>query len=81
MGEIILIFLAILVIVFVVNGVKMIRQAEVQVIERLGRYNKTLSSGLNIIIPIVDKPRYVIWRYQQAGPDGENIYYKNSHSL
>ena len=76
MGVIILILLSLLVIVFMVKGVKMVRQAEVQVIERLGKYNKILTSGLNIVIPIVDKPRFVIWRYHEKGQNGESIYYQ-----
>ena len=37
------------------------------VIERLGRYHRTLDSGINIIWPIVEKPRRISWRYPQVG--------------
>lgn len=50
-------------IVFAVQGLKIIRQGETKVIERLGRYHSTLSSGINIIWPILDRPRKVYTRY------------------
>ncbi len=49
-------------LIFAIAGFKIIKQAEVMVIERLGRYRKTLTSGLNLIIPLIDKPRKVVWR-------------------
>jgi len=48
-------------LVFAIAGFKVVRQAEVMVIERLGKYKKTLKSGLHLIVPIIDKPRRVIW--------------------
>lgn len=64
MGALIIVGLAALVvIVFAVQGLKIIRQGETKVIERLGRYHSTLSSGINIIWPIIDRPRKVYTRY------------------
>lgn len=54
---------AFIVMVFAVMGLKIIRQGETKVIERLGRYHMTLSSGINIIWPILDRPRKVYTRY------------------
>jgi regulator of protease activity HflC (stomatin/prohibitin superfamily) len=48
-------------LVFAIAGFKVVKQAEVMVIERLGKYAKTLKSGLHLIIPIIDKPRRVLW--------------------
>ncbi|MBK9075421.1 MAG: hypothetical protein IPL77_10655 [Flavobacteriales bacterium] len=39
-------------------------------IERLGKYQKTLTAGINVIIPIVDKPREIISRLTRDLPDG-----------
>tara|TARA_B110000285_G_C15065700_1_gene584983 strand:+ start:180 stop:1097 length:918 start_codon:yes stop_codon:yes gene_type:complete len=36
-------------------GIKIVRQSEVLVIERLGKYSKTLSAGLTIIVPYLDR--------------------------
>ncbi|MCF2593424.1 SPFH/Band 7/PHB domain protein [Bacteroides caecigallinarum] len=64
MGALIIVGLvALVVIVFAVQGLKIIRQGETKVIERLGRYHSTLSSGINIIWPILDRPRKVYTRY------------------
>ena len=64
MGALIIVGLvALVVVVFAVQGLKIIRQGETKVIERLGRYHSTLSSGINIIWPILDRPRKVYTRY------------------
>tara|TARA_B110000444_G_C18774659_1_gene564302 strand:+ start:184 stop:1092 length:909 start_codon:yes stop_codon:yes gene_type:complete len=36
-------------------GIKIVRQSEVLVIERLGKYSKTLYAGLSIIVPYIDR--------------------------
>ncbi|NLI72418.1 MAG: SPFH/Band 7/PHB domain protein [Bacteroidales bacterium] len=68
MGFIIIaVAIALFVIIFAVSGFKIVQQAEVIVIERLGKYNRTLHSGINIIWPIIDKPREITWRYVVEG--------------
>lgn len=42
---------------YLVAGVKIVPQSSVYVIERLGRYNRTLEGGLNFIIPVIDRVR------------------------
>ena len=51
----------------------MVRQAEVVIIERLGRYFKTLDSGIHIIVPIFDKVRPIHWRYNKTDYRGQVI--------
>lgn len=63
--------IALFVLVFAIAGFKIVQQAEVMVIERLGKYNRTLHSGINIIWPIIDKPREITWRYVAEGLDGQ----------
>lgn len=58
-----IIVVAIFVLILVSKGLKVVQQAEIIIVERLGKYHATLSSGLHIIWPIVDKPRTFIWRY------------------
>ena len=41
----------------VAKSFKIIGQAEVMVIERLGRFHRVARSGLNILIPFVERPR------------------------
>ncbi|HNT52156.1 MAG TPA: SPFH/Band 7/PHB domain protein, partial [Candidatus Syntrophosphaera sp.] len=54
---------ALFVIVLISRGIIVVRQAEVVIVERLGRYFKTLTSGIHIIVPIFDKMRPIHWRY------------------
>jgi regulator of protease activity HflC (stomatin/prohibitin superfamily) len=48
----------ILVIVFFSRGIKIVPQSQNFVIERLGRYNRTLEAGFHIIIPVVEAVRH-----------------------
>ena len=57
--------LAIFIIVIVSRGLIVVKQAETMVIERWGRYHKTVASGLNLIIPIMDQPRQIDWKYAE----------------
>lgn len=63
--------IALFVLIFAIAGFKIVQQAEVMVIERLGKYSRTLHSGINIIWPIIDKPREITWRYVAEGLDGQ----------
>ena len=54
--------LALIVIVLVSAGVKVVPQSETRVIERLGRFHAVLPPGLNIIWPFIDKPKMVYTR-------------------
>ncbi|MGB8407358.1 MAG: SPFH domain-containing protein [Mycobacterium sp.] len=54
---VLLLMLVALAIVVVVKSVALIPQAEAAVIERLGRYSKTVSGQLTLLLPFVDKIR------------------------
>ncbi len=69
----IVIVLAFFVIVFIAKGFTIVQQAETIVIERFGKYDRTLQSGINIIWPIFDKPREIEWRYLREGREGQRI--------
>ncbi len=64
------IIIAILVIVFISKGIVIVKQAEVIIIERLGKYSRTLDSGLHIIWPVIDKARLINWRYVKTDLKG-----------
>ncbi len=53
----VLVILAVVVVATIVKGVKIVPQGEEWVIERLGKFNRILKPGLNIIIPFIDKVR------------------------
>ncbi|UZN01646.1 SPFH domain-containing protein [Cellulomonas sp. S1-8] len=60
-GQIALILVLVLVLIFVVvalvRAVRIVPQAVAIIVERLGRYNKTLDAGLHLLIPFVDRVR------------------------
>lgn len=70
LAVVLLLAVVVLAIVIIVKGLKIVHQAQVMIIERLGKYHKTLTSGVNIIIPIIDKPRQIIWRSLIQDPKG-----------
>ena len=52
-------FLVVAVLFVLSNSVKVIGQAEVMVIERFGTFNRIGRSGLQLLIPFVDRPRTI----------------------
>ena len=51
---------AVIVALFVVtSSVKIVGQAEVMVIERLGRFHRLARSGFNILIPFIERPKSI----------------------
>ncbi|MFO7859113.1 MAG: SPFH domain-containing protein [Ectothiorhodospiraceae bacterium] len=58
-----------LVVVFIAKGLVMVHQRRTMVIERLGKYHRTLDPGLRFIIPFIDQPRQVsILRFSNGEP-------------
>jgi regulator of protease activity HflC (stomatin/prohibitin superfamily) len=52
------IILAVIAVLFVSRGIKIVPQQNAWILERLGRYHSTLQPGLNIIIPFIDSVAY-----------------------
>src|SRR5215212_9320245 len=50
---------------------KIVGQAEVMVIERLGRFNRLARSGFNILIPFIEAPRHINVRYVENDVGGQ----------
>ncbi|MFG6502064.1 SPFH domain-containing protein [Microbacterium sp. P05] len=63
---VLLIVIAIFAIVVIVRSIRIIPQAYAGVVERLGRYQRTLSPGLNILIPFVDRVRPLVDMREQV---------------
>lgn len=60
MDQIITILVGVVVLIFVITLIRMIKivpQQRNDVVERLGRYNRTLTPGLNILVPFIDQVR------------------------
>src|SRR5262245_19925769 len=56
-GTILVAAIALGVIAVISKSIRVVQQAQTMIVERLGKYHKTLSSGINFIFPVIDKPR------------------------
>ena len=59
-GLIVLGVIAILIVFVLFRSVRIVPQARAGLIERLGRYHRTLDAGLALIIPFVDRLRPLV---------------------
>lgn len=64
-----------LAVVYVIKGIIIVQQAEVVIIERLGKFEKILQPGINFIFPILEAPRGMNWKVTQKGLDGTTYSY------
>jgi len=74
-----LLFFALVIIVLfaislVASGIKVVRQAETMVVEKFGKFDRVLESGINIIIPIYEAPRTINWRQTKTDFEGRPYY-------
>jgi len=58
--------IALLVVIFVVKAIQFVPQARVRIVERLGKYRRTLDSGPHLVIPGIDKVRYTVDMREQV---------------
>src|SRR5690349_9742333 len=61
---------AVIAAVLLAKSVRIIGQAEVIVVERLGRFHRVARSGLNILIPFIERPRTLDVRYFESDVSG-----------
>ena len=69
----VVIVIAAIVIIFALAGLLVVPQSETRVIERLGKFHKVLPAGLNIIWPIIDRPKVITTRKVVEGYQGRQI--------
>src|SRR5437763_15501592 len=62
-----LFFIGIVLLIIAVKTIKIVPQATVMLVERLGRFSLVAASGLNILTPFFDKPRAVYWTNTRPG--------------
>ena len=55
-----LILVVLFVLVMLARTVRIIPQARAGIVERFGKYKETLPAGLNVVVPFVDRVRYLI---------------------
>ena len=54
-GLIIALILVVVAVVIFATSIKIVRQATGVVVERLGKYHKTLDTGVHFVLPLFDK--------------------------
>ena len=52
--------LCVVVVAAIAKTVRIVPQARAGIVERFGKYKSTLPAGLNVVVPFVDKVRYMI---------------------
>jgi len=57
--------LGIVLLTIAAKTIKIVPQATVMLIERLGRFSRVADSGLNVIVPFLDRPRTIFWSGQR----------------
>ena len=71
MGALVIVgIIALIAILYVLVGFTIVQQSETRVVERLGKYDRTLQSGINFILPIIDRARPIYSRLERSGLDG-----------
>lgn len=56
-GYVVLALVALFVVIALVRAVRIVRQAEGYIVERLGRYSRTMDAGLHLLVPFIDRVR------------------------
>src|ERR1700677_87592 len=63
---VLLVVLVVLVVAVISRSVRIVPQASAGVVERFGRYHRTLHAGLNMVTPFVARPPPLIARREQV---------------
>ncbi len=66
-----LIVILVLAVFVASKSFKIIGQAEVMVVERLGRFHRLARSGFNILIPFIERPRAIDVRFLESDIGGQ----------
>lgn len=66
-GLVLMIIIAVAILAVAWRTIRIVPQSTVMLIERLGKFNRLASSGLNIMIPFLDSPRGVYWTNTRPG--------------
>ena len=82
MGPLVIVgIIALIAIIYVLMGFTIVQQSETRVVERLGKYDRTLQSGINFILPIIDRARPIYSRYERASIDGTIVVTRLSDKI
>ena len=78
MSIILLVLIIIILAVIASKTLRILRPYEKGVVERLGKYNRTVESGLNIIIPFIETLRKVDLREQVVDVPPQEVITKDN---
>ncbi len=78
MLEIILVIFAVVVIVIIAMGTKIVRPYQKALVERLGKYQRTADSGLTVIIPFMENIAKVDMREQVVDVPPQDVITKDN---
>ena len=67
----------IIVVVIAAKSIKIVKQSEMAVIERLGRFYKLAEPGLTVVVPFIDKVR----AYVSTSMQSTNVTVSNVHTM
>ena len=70
-GLVFLLLLGLLGLFTFTRSFKIVGQAEVMVIERLGRFHRVARSGFNVLIPFIERPKSIDVRFLEADVGGQ----------
>lgn len=65
-GLVVLVAIAIIAVIVILKCVRVVSQAQVQVVERLGKYSKTLDPGLHVLVPFLDSVKATLDMREQV---------------
>ena len=79
-------FIAIIVVLFciaiiIVKSVRIIKQGEIGIVEKLGKYHRTIDAGLNFVNPLFDKVRTVIIKELTMDVPPQNVITKDNVTI
>jgi regulator of protease activity HflC (stomatin/prohibitin superfamily) len=63
---VLVVVVSIFVVIVLIRSIRIVPQAYAGVVERLGRYRKTLQPGLNILVPFIDRMRPLVDMREQV---------------
>ncbi len=79
MGLVIAVVIVAVIVIFIAMTVKIVPQQRVGVVERLGKFNRLLTPGINILVPIIDHVRvYHDLRIQQSNVPPQTVITKDN---
>jgi regulator of protease activity HflC (stomatin/prohibitin superfamily) len=75
------IVVGVVIFILALTGMKIVRPYEKGLVERLGKYQRTVGSGLRLIIPIAENIRKVDMREQVVGVPPQDVITKDNVSV